>query len=201
MPTDLSYNSLEAVRSGLRDLLKIPARPTPSDHKTAAVLILIYPGRKGLETILTRRSGQLPNHAGQISFPGGRLEPDDANLVQTALREAHEEIGLDIRQVEVIGCLQSVHLPSKFHVTPVVGLMEQKPSLTPEPGEVEEIFSIPLAVVLDIGLYQQGSNITNGIKKEFYYFDYNEYYIWGATAYMLRSLACFLSGARGLADL
>ena len=158
-------------------------------HRAAAVLLLVCPGERELEIVLTRRSGHLPHHAGQISLPGGSRDPEDESLVHTALREAWEEIGLDAGAVDVLGCLPAAHLPSGFCVTPVVALSEHPPALRPDPAEVEEIFSLPLSLVLDRDLYRRGSRLRNGINRKFYYFDFEGYYIWGATAGILHSLA------------
>lgn len=160
-----------------------------SSLRQAAVLILIYPGKTELELILTRRSEHLPHHAGQISLPGGSVEAEDKNTTHTALREAEEEIGLKSAKVDVLGTMNQLILPSGFAVTPVVGVIEKAQQLQADPGEVQEIFSIPLSLVLDNRLYQQDSYIRNGIKRKFYYFDYKEYYVWGATAGILRELA------------
>lgn len=158
--------------------------------RRAAVLVPITADRQGqLQLILTLRSRQLRHHAGQVSFPGGSVDHSDRDFVHTALREAEEEIGLKPEQVEILGQLSEAPLPSGFLVTPIVGLIEELPILVPEPGEVDEIFQLPLSLILDPTLYQQGELTKNGIKRRFYYFDFEEYYIWGATAAMLRTLA------------
>ena len=161
-------------------------------HRSSAVLLPLFPGQHGLELILTRRSADLPSHAGQISFPGGSREAGDCSLVHTALRETREEIGLDPAAVEVLGSLEAQHLPSGFCVTPVVGITQTAPRLQPDPAEVAEIFTLPLQRILNMDIYQQGSLMRNGIKREFYFFDYGNYYIWGATANIIRVLALAL---------
>lgn len=161
-------------------------------HRLAAVLILAYPGAGEPHIVLTRRTDHLPNHAGQISFPGGSVDAADPDPVHTALREAQEEIALDGSSVEVLGVLDVAVLPSGFAVAPVLAVTEQEPLLTPNPDEVEEIFSIPLSMVSDPDRYGRDFLERDGLRREFHYLHYGEYYIWGATARMLRSLARLL---------
>lgn len=163
------------------------------DHKLAAVLILVHPGQHEPEIILTRRSNSLSNHAGQISFPGGSIEEGDNDPVHTALREAQEEVALELSHVDVLGILDITVLPSGFAVAPVLAVSSRIPELTPNPAEVEEIFSVPLSLVSDISSYRKDSLIRNGQRREFLILDFEDYYIWGATAKMLHSLAQFLT--------
>jgi 8-oxo-dGTP pyrophosphatase MutT (NUDIX family) len=165
------------------------------NHRLAAVLILVYPGEDGLNIILTRRTEHLPHHAGQISFPGGSVEPGDASPVHTALREAREEVALDDNLVEVLGVLDITLLPSGFAVAPVLAVTETLPALSPCPEEVAEIFSIPLSVIADLELYQEDYVERDGERRDFYYLNYQDYYIWGATARMLLTLGRFLKSA------
>ncbi len=158
-------------------------------QRPAAVLILLVPGAEGPELIFTRRSKALSSHAGQISFPGGTIEAADSSPVHTALRESEEEIGLNSTNVEVLGTLDWYAMPTGFIVLPVVAHLTQYQEFTASPDEVSEIFSIPLHALLDISLYKSDTITRNGIKRTFYYLEFNEYYIWGATAAMLRSLA------------
>ena len=157
---DLSYPSLEA------------------EQKLAAVLILLSPGDDGPELIFTKRSEDLSSHAGQISFPGGTIEAIDETPVHTALRESEEEIGLNTANVDILGTLDWYTLPSGFIVLPVVAHLKQKQDFTAAPEEVSDIFSIPLQTLLDASLYKSDSIIRNGVKRVFYYFEFNEYYIW-----------------------
>ncbi len=162
-------------------------------HRLAAVLILVYQGVHELEIILTRRSTTLANHAGQISFPGGTVEEDDRDPVYTALREAREEIDLQEHEVDVLGIMETTTLPSGFAVAPVLAAMESLPELIANPGEVEEIFSIPLSLANDLSSYQMDFLEKDGFRREFYYLQHDDYYIWGATAKMLRGLALYLN--------
>ena len=158
-------------------------------HKPAAVLMLIFPREGELQLVLTRRAKHLPEHAGQISLPGGAVNAADPGPVAAALREANEEIGLDTSRVEVLGCFEAAILPSGYAVVPVLGISREIPKLQAQPQEVDEIFAVPLHVVAELSRYRQDHYIRNGIKRNFYYIDYKGYYIWGATAVMLRSLA------------
>jgi 8-oxo-dGTP pyrophosphatase MutT (NUDIX family) len=165
-----------------------------AEQRLAAVLILLTPGEQGPELIFTKRSQELPSHAGQISFPGGTVETTDINPIYTALRESEEEIGLNPNNVEILGTLDWHTLPTGFVVLPVIGHLNQRQEFEAAPEEVDEIFSIPLATLLDKNLYKSDILSRNGIKRRFYFFEFKEYYIWGATAGMLRSLALKLSG-------
>lgn len=168
-----------------------------ADHRLAAVLILAFPGPGEPHIVLTRRTAHLPNHAGQISFPGGSIDAADRDPIHTALREAREEIALDERTVDVLGILDITVLPSGFAVAPVLAVTEHPPVLVPNPGEVEEIFSIPLSMVSDLSRYGRDSLVRDGQRREFYYLNYGDYYIWGATARMLRTLARLLQHDSG----
>lgn len=163
-------------------------------QRLAAVLMLLAPGRDGHDLVFTRRSKSLSNNAGQISFPGGTLEKQDKDLLQTALRESEEEIGLVTEQVSILGTLDWLSMPSGFVVLPVVGSLQESQEFKAAPDEVTEIFALPLRSLLDNSLYRQDSYTRNNIKRNFYYIDINGYYIWGATAAMLRSLALRLAG-------
>lgn len=190
---DIASLSLEEVRHRLGSLGDNESQLKHSGKgRIAAVLLAIYEVDGSSCIILTRRSKTLPQHAGQISFPGGSREAGDSSLVETALREAEEEIGLLRNKVDVMGELPPLNLPSGFWVSPVIGLLQETPTLQPDPGEVDEIFTLPLPLLFRKDLFQQGSMVRNGIKRDFYYIDYKDYYIWGATATMLFNLAAVL---------
>ncbi len=168
----------------------VPAKPRP-----AAVLVPIVGRPEGLTVLLTRRSDTLPVHKGQISFPGGRVEEDDVDDVETALRETEEEIGLARDRVEVIGRLDTYTTRTGFQVTPVVGLIRPPFELIPDPVEVAEIFEVPLRFVLDSGNHQRHSREWQETVRHFWVLPYQNYYIWGATAGMLVNLADVMLGA------
>jgi 8-oxo-dGTP pyrophosphatase MutT (NUDIX family) len=155
----------------------------------AAVLVPVVAGGKGLNMLLTRRTSHLQVHAGQISFPGGRLETDDLDAAAGALREAEEEIGLGRQSVEVIGRLDTYVTRTGFEVTPVVGLVTPPVDLRPHPFEVAEIFEVPLDFALDPRNRERRSREFNGVQREFWAIPYRDYFIWGATAGMIVNLS------------
>lgn len=167
-------------------------RADGSPATAASVLIALVQRPEGLSLVLTQRNADLTDHPGQISFPGGRAEAYDASPVETALREAEEEIGLDRSHVEVIGSLPDYYTGTGYRVTPVVALVTPPFTLQADPGEVEEIFEVPLAFLMD-GLHHQRLSVElpSG-RRSFYAMPYGTYYIWGATAGMLRNLFHFL---------
>ncbi|MCZ4255785.1 CoA pyrophosphatase [Sulfitobacter sp. PR48] len=139
-----------------------------------------------LELLLTKRSSALKHHPGQIAFPGGKQDPGDADSIAAALREAHEEIGLPPENVEVLGTLPVHDTVTSFAVTPVIGLIRDRFDIRPEPGEVAEVFSVPLSHVLDPANYLVQSRRWRGSLRHYFTVPYGPYYIWGATARMLR---------------
>ena len=143
---------------------------------------------EGLTTMFTRRTGHLLHHPGQISFPGGHIDPGDETPEETALRETEEETGLDPRHVEIIGHLNQYVTRTGFLITPVVALVEPPFELNPDPDEVEEVFEVPLAFLLDPANHQRHSREFEGRSREFYAMPYEGYFIWGATAGMLIDL-------------
>jgi len=168
-----------------------PGRPL----RDAAVLVPIIDRPRELTVLLTRRSNHLPDHAGQISFPGGGIDPGDADAEAAALREAHEEVGLAPQHVRVLGRLDTYLVRTGFSVTPVVGLLRPPFELKAEAGEVDEIFEVPLGFFLDPANRQLHSRVFRGAERFFYAYPYGDYYIWGATAGMLSNLSEVLGAA------
>lgn len=158
----------------------------------AAVLVPLVLRETGMTVLLTQRTAHLRDHAGQISFPGGRCEEQDASPVETALREAHEEVGLDPAQVEVLGILQEHRTGTGFRITPVVALVHPPLNLKLDDFEVAEAFETPLGFLLDPANHQRHSVEYPGGVHEYYAMPWEGYYIWGATAGMLVSLRHFL---------
>jgi 8-oxo-dGTP pyrophosphatase MutT (NUDIX family) len=165
------------------------ARPQPVDLKLAGVLLPIIERGSGLQLILTKRSSTIRNHPGQIAFPGGRVDPGDFSHIAAALREADEEIGLPPSFVEVLGELPTHETVSNYIMHPVVGWVTQTFTPRLEEAEVSEIFEVPLAHVLDRKNYTIQSRIWRGQTRQFYTVPYGPYYIWGATARVLRAFA------------
>ncbi len=162
--------------------------------KRAAVLIPLVQRDGVLNVLLTQRTEHLSNHPGQISFPGGRAEEYDSSPIETALRETEEEIGLSRRHVEVLGLLPEHVTGTGYRVTPVVALAAPPFDLTADPNEVADIFEVPLAYLMDGMRHQRLSYELPGGKgrRSFYAMPYERYFIWGATAAMLRNLFHFL---------
>ena len=158
--------------------------------------------RDEVGVLLTQRTDHLHDHPGQISFPGGRAEPEDADAVATALREAHEEIGLEAGFVDVLGALPTYTTGTGFIVTPVVGLVRPGYVLHPDPFEVAEVFEVPLGFLMNPGHHRRHEVEFGGARREFLSMPFQgtgengeprRYFIWGATAAMLRNLYRFLA--------
>ncbi len=140
-----------------------------------------------MRVILTKRSSALKHHPGQIAFPGGKQDDTDESVTAAALREAHEEIGLPPSHVEVLGHLPAHETVTGFLVTPVIGYIHTAFEQVPEPGEVDEVFSVPLPHVLDASNFIVESRRWRGHRRSYFAVPYGPYYIWGATARMLRA--------------
>ncbi|QPF74547.1 CoA pyrophosphatase [Roseateles sp. DAIF2] len=177
------------------------AQRTPA---AAAVLVPLVMHDSGTTLLLTRRTAHLRDHAGQISFPGGRVEPEDEGVIATALRETEEEIGLAREHIEVIGQLPIYTTVTAFEVSPVVALVRPGFNLTLDAGEVDEAFEVPLAFLMDPAHHQRHLFSWEGGERQFLSMPWvapdpeeggapREYFIWGATAAMLRNLYRFLS--------
>jgi len=176
--------ALDRVRlPELNDGHRLPGREglcTP-----AAVLIPIVNRPEGLTLLLTQRSDSLPDHPGQISFPGGRQEPEDDSSAATALRESDEEIGLPPDRVEILGAIGRYETVTGYSVTPVAGWVEPPFELAPDPIEVADVFEVPLSFVLDPANFIQGEREVSGRTRSYFAVPYGERYIWGATAAMI----------------
>ncbi|MEO8741244.1 MAG: CoA pyrophosphatase [Casimicrobiaceae bacterium] len=167
----------------LSDGFRLPGREGTTTP--AAVLVPLVNRANGLTVLLTQRSAELPDHAGQICFPGGRVELEDADVGIAALRETEEEVGLPRARVTLLGRLADYETVTGYRVTPVVGWVEPPFSVTPDPVEVADVFEVPLAFLLDPANVQKQFRMIGECRRDFYAIPYGERYIWGATAAML----------------
>lgn len=164
----------------------------PQDRREfapAAALVGVIPAPAGARLILTKRSSSLKHHPGQIAFPGGKVDVGDASAADAALREAHEEIGLEPSRADVLGELPIHETVSGFAVAPVLALIDRGFVPIPEPEEVDEAFDVPLDHVIDPARFSIQSRRWRGRRRRYYAVPYGPYYIWGATARILRGLA------------
>jgi 8-oxo-dGTP pyrophosphatase MutT (NUDIX family) len=166
-----------------------PGMLKPNELVPAAVLVPIVERNDGLTVLLTQRTDHLTAHAGQISFPGGRVEDIDASHEAAALRETEEEVGLRSEHIEIVGQLDLYVTRTGFEVTPVVGIVTPPFSLSPDPFEVADVFEVPLSFIVDPANHQKHARLYNGIQRQFYVLPYENRYIWGATAGMLVNLS------------
>lgn len=184
---------------GWRGDHQLDRMPLPAGTlRPAAVLVpILLKEESGPTLLLTRRNANLRDHAGQVSFPGGRIAAEDASPEAAALREAEEEIDLKPASVRLIGRLDTYVTGTGFEVIPVVGLVTPPLSLKIDPVEVEEVFEVPLAFILRQENRQLMSREYNGRRRHFYAYPFGDYFIWGATAGMLNNLAEILSTLDG----
>jgi len=170
------------------DVLPLYRHPPERVPVPAAVLVPLVNRPSGLQVLLTQRTAHLNDHAGQISFPGGRVDAGDVDRIDTALRETEEETGLPRARVEVLGFLPDYDIMTGFRVTPVVGWVEPPFPLAPDPFEVAEIFEVPLNFLLDPANHRRNSRTVDDCTRHFYSMPWEGRNIWGATAGMLHSL-------------
>jgi 8-oxo-dGTP pyrophosphatase MutT (NUDIX family) len=177
--------------------LPVPALGKPL--KPAAVLILLvnHGDVIGPRVLFTQRTAHLTDHAGQISFPGGRVENDDRDPFHTALRETEEETGVDASRVEVLGTIPDYSTGTGYLITPVVAWIDGPVLYRPDPTEVAECFEVPFSFLIDTRNHRLESAMYKGRMRSYYAVPYHERYIWGATAGMLVTLTRVIAHARG----
>lgn len=169
-----------------------PLVPPEKDGRKAAVLMPLIERADDHHVLLTRRTDHLSAHPGQVAFPGGRQEEKDADIIETALRETHEEVGITPNHVEVLGEIGLYRTFSGYHITPVLGVLQQGYEIVPDPNEVADVFEVPLAFLLDPNNHQHLSKEFKGFERHYYAMPYRGYYIWGVTAGILVKLSLSL---------
>ncbi len=195
----------DGLRARFKQLLSWKAEPGDArwkefgDPRVAAVLVPLVVREEGITVLLTQRADHLNDHAGQVSFPGGRHEPFDVDATATALREAQEEVGLDPERVEILGSLPDYLTATGFCVTPVVGLVHPPFTVEADTLEVAEVFEVPLSFLMDPARHEVRVFRWEGGERRFFAMPYprgdaaGDYFIWGATAGMLRNFYRFLA--------
>lgn len=157
-------------------------------HKPAAVLIPIIAHPDEATVLLTHRAQHLKDHAGQIAFPGGKIDAHDASPIDAALREAEEEIGLERQLIEPLGLLDPYLSSTGYRILPVIGLVTPRFTLRPDPREVESVFETPLGFLMDPTRHEEHEREWRGAKRRYFAMPYQDHYIWGVTAGILRML-------------
>ncbi len=171
-----------------------PIIPPGVEPKPAAVLVPLVARDGGLQVILTQRTDHLSRHAGQIAFPGGRIDAGDASPAAAALRETEEETGISRDFVEPVGYLDTYLTGTSYRVVPVVGLLRPGFTVTPQAGEVADVFEVPLAFLMNPAHHERHAREFKGKERFFYAMPYEGRYIWGATAGMIRNLYMLMYG-------
>lgn len=169
----------------------------PEKYRAASVLVPIVNRAPDVTILLTQRTEDMPSHAGQVAFPGGRRQDNDADAVATALRETEEEVGLDRKFVEVIGSYDVYRTGTSYEITPIVGIVTPGFTVRADPREVADVFEVPLAHFLDEKNHRIDSRMAQGRERRFYAMPYEGRYIWGATAGMLKNLQFILTDGSG----
>jgi 8-oxo-dGTP pyrophosphatase MutT (NUDIX family) len=187
---------IDALKTAPAPVLDVPPsdwEPEPAS-KQAAVLVPLVDYREGMSIVFGQKADNLRTHAGQISFPGGRIEPGDDDEVAAALREAQEEVGIDPDRVEIVGRLNTHRAGSGYAIAPVVGIVEPPVTLRPDGVEVIDAFEVPLDFLIDPRNHRRESMFWRGADRWYSVFEYQDRYIWGATAAILVNLVAVLRG-------
>ena len=185
---NLDQSTAVAVQAPRGDHDLNPGTRLSSSLIAAAVLVPLVTYPETTTVLLTRRTDHLSNHPGQVSFPGGHIEPSDGSPEETAIRETEEETGMERHHIEVIGRLDDYETRTGFRVTPVVAMVTPPFDLNPDTYEVAEVFEVPLAFLLNPANHQRHACEFEGTLRQFFAMSYKQHFIWGATAGMLINL-------------
>lgn len=167
----------------------------PEAWRPASVLVPLVRREPGITVLLTQRTEDMPSHAGQIAFPGGRRQAEDVDAIATALRETEEEVGLTRDFIEVIGPMDQYRTGTGYEITPIVGIVTPGFTMRADPREVADVFEVPLDHFLDERNHRIDSRVWQGRERRYYAMPYGERYIWGATAGMLKNLHFILTAS------
>jgi 8-oxo-dGTP pyrophosphatase MutT (NUDIX family) len=195
-PAQASHSLIPSVDVLARLRAHVPRRIAPDDLRLAAVLVPLRPRADGsFDVILTKRNAALSAHAGQIAFPGGRIDAADPSVEAAALREAYEEVGLAPAEVDLVGRLDDLVTVTRYHITPVVGLIPAGAAFAPNPAEVERVLAVPLEELLDAGRWEHVHHPYRGAVVRIWQFTHAGDVIWGATGSMLHGMLEIVRGA------
>jgi 8-oxo-dGTP pyrophosphatase MutT (NUDIX family) len=189
----------DVVRFLKERLTAQPRNIQEGDKARASVLIPLVQTTSDLHMLLTKRTEKVELHKGQISFPGGAADTNDANPIETALRESHEEIGISPTFIDIVGMMDDFNAHDGFIITPVVGYIERLPSLVPNPAEVEEIFLVPLTDFLDKTKRQSKIMQRGDAPVEVFFYDVWKEPVWGITAFLIKQLTDILGSSGNMA--
>ncbi len=184
------------LRDELRVLLsKRQKQPyNVTTERRAGVLLIFYPRDNSPYILFTKRSNEVAEHKGEISFPGGAYDREDETILQTALRESREELGLNVGEFEILGELDDVYVPpTRFLITPFIAFVNQPPKPKPSASEISEVIEIPVLELLNPSIFREELREPEGMKRYLQFYNYEEYVIWGATARILKQFLDLVS--------
>ncbi len=186
------FSKLESLPE--RETFEFPQGILPEGHKTAAVLLPFWPAENdSVEVVFTRRPHTMSSHAGQVSFPGGRVDPEDDSIAAAALREAHEELGIDPEMVKVMGRLDDAWSIAGHHVIPYIGWLEQRPEMTPNENEVAEVMIADVQMLMQPEAACLHEHVMRGVPRQAQAYKWDKGYVWGLTADLLFELLLWVN--------
>ena len=187
---DYFYQRLDSLPG--RQTFEFPAGSLPKGHKTAAVLLPFWPSAAGVEVVFTRRPETMSSHAGQVSFPGGRVDPEDASTAAAALREAHEELGINPDSVKLMGRLDDAWSIAGHHVIPYIGWLQERPKMVANESEVAEIMIADVELLMQPESACLHEHTFEGSVRRSQAFKWEEGYVWGLTADIMYELLLWI---------